>query len=179
MSKRMAFILVVMVTTGWVAIVCYGPHSREPSYDGRPLSDWLNDLYQNTHFYFPTNDPLDQVMGPRRNRAALAVKSIGTNAVPFLISMLRAKDSRLKQQFVALASKQSLFPVPRLRTPECWRCAGMGFEVLRPALSAKEDLVAIALEERGEQRALALAALHQIDAERSRATSQLITRQTK
>jgi hypothetical protein len=179
MTKRMAIVMAVVIATGWIAIVCYGPRSREPSYDGRPLSDWLNDLYQNSHLYFPTNDPLDEVMGPGRNRAALAVRSIGTNAVPFLVSMLRAKDSGLKQKFVALARKHSLLPIPRVGTPECWRCALMGFSVLRPAWSAKEDLVKIALDERGEQRTLALAALHQIDPQCYRDTSQLIAAQTK
>ncbi len=179
MTKRLAIITAVLVAALTLTL-SNATHSREPSYEGRPLSAWLSDLYHNSHFYFPTNDPGDTVAGPRRVLATIAVRSIGTNAFPALISMLGAKDSRLKLQIWAIANKQTFVPIPPLKTEERRQWAFIGFDVLRSeARSAQPALVNIALHDNGEPRKLALAALSMIDQQSYKDTARLLAAEGK
>jgi len=67
--------------------------TREPRYQGRSLTYWLND-YARTQF---ANDPepwtpawTDEDRAVRA-RAESAVRQIGTNALPFLLKMVTSK----------------------------------------------------------------------------------------
>jgi HEAT repeat protein len=62
--------------------------AREPVYGGKPLSYWLVQL----------EDSDRQV---ERHQAALAIRHIGTNAIPVLLRMLRANESPLKTELLA------------------------------------------------------------------------------
>src|SRR4051812_21602182 len=57
--------------------------SREPSYQGEPLSFWLSRAVEKG---FDEDNP--EVI-----RCREAIRAIGTNAVPMLLRILRAKDS--------------------------------------------------------------------------------------
>jgi hypothetical protein len=174
MTKR-APIVAAVVGTALAILLLTATRPREASYDGRSLREWLGDMYQNSHLFFPTNDPSDLVMGPRRSRAAASVRSIGTNAIPTLVSMLASKDPRLRLWVLALYGKLGFVPKPYARNPERWRCALMGFDVLRDdAKSAQPDLVKIALASNGEQRMLALNALYMIDPQCYRDTKRVL-----
>ena len=73
---------------------------REPEYQGKRLSAWLEDLSRTPY--------------PEKGseQATKAIREIGTNALPFLVSMLKAKDSMLKIGFAELVDKQNLFRIP-------------------------------------------------------------------
>jgi hypothetical protein len=64
-----------------------GP-SPEPAYDGKSLSEWLVQL----------EDADSRI---ERDKAALAVSHIGTNAIPTLLLMLRREESPFKSKFLA------------------------------------------------------------------------------
>jgi hypothetical protein len=68
---------------------------REPANEGRRLSEWVADL--------GSGRTPQQVA-----KAQKAVRTIGTNALPFLIKALRTRDSALKRTLIELSRKQSL-----------------------------------------------------------------------
>ena len=69
----------------------------------------------------------------KRDQAEAAIRHIGTNALPTLLSMVRAKDSALRKRLIALANKQSVFRL-RLRRAEYFHAkATYGFGALGPA----------------------------------------------
>jgi hypothetical protein len=90
--------LVVLIAAGiaawWLASHSLPP---EPTYNGKSLSVWLRDLNY-------SHSPADRA-------ASNAVAQIGTNALPHLGPMLRARDSALKLRFISLLQKQSLWKV--------------------------------------------------------------------
>ena len=74
------------------------PREREPVYQGKPLSSWLR-----------AYDALEQ---PQQVREAHeAVNQAGTNAIPTLLRLLRARDSALKVKLMALAQRQHFIKV--------------------------------------------------------------------
>src|SRR5262245_38689092 len=66
-----------------IGLLMMAARLREPSYHGRSLSDWLEALEQK-----------EDIEGAAEARVAL--RQMGTNALPHLLSMLRTKDSRFK-----------------------------------------------------------------------------------
>ncbi len=83
-----AFGMAIIVVT----LVRVTTDSVEPEYQGRPLTGWMADLR--------SSSPLAQT------NAALAIRLIGTNAVPFLVQMLDAKDSAIKEKCIDLLAHQ-------------------------------------------------------------------------
>ncbi len=75
---------------------------REPVYRGKTLTLWLQT-------YNPSA-PAGRG-SPEWNETDEAVRYIGTNAIPILLQMLRAKDSNLKLRLAALAQKQRVIKV--------------------------------------------------------------------
>lgn len=74
----------VGLIVGLLALLAILIPSREPSYDGRTLRDWLHELARNPEF--DENSP-----------APLAIRHIGTNGLPILLAELRYKDSTPKR----------------------------------------------------------------------------------
>ena len=62
---------------------------KEPVYQGKRLSAWLNDSYEPSYL----NTQLDPA-------AVKAVQAIGTNALPYLLKMIKTRDSQLKLRLV-------------------------------------------------------------------------------
>jgi hypothetical protein len=96
MPKRvyiaLAFLLVVLAgVIGWQVL-----RLREPVYQGRRLSVWLEMATR------------QRMSGNPYDREVEAIRHIGTNALPVLIAMLRAHDMRLKQVIMTWAQKQKL-----------------------------------------------------------------------
>jgi len=86
MRKRvqiaLAFLLVAIAgVIAWQVL-----HLREPAYQGKRLSVWLQN-------YSPDGD------SPEVDDA---VRTMGTNVIPTLLGMLRAEDSKLRQILAAL-----------------------------------------------------------------------------
>src|SRR6476469_7018105 len=87
--------LIVICGAGIAWQSWHGP--ADPVYQGHPLSVWLRGLGPQT----------SDIAG--RPEAEEALHDIGTNAIPMLLSMLRAEDSEATLASLALAQKQSLF----------------------------------------------------------------------
>ncbi len=81
----------------WLRI---GRIPRDPVYGGKALSDWLR-------AYAPSSP--SQPHSREWDAADDAVRHIGTNSIPFLLHMIREKDSVLKLKMAALAQKQRFF----------------------------------------------------------------------
>src|SRR5262245_46074574 len=110
--KFIAFAFLLVVT-----IAVYKSSQREPSYGGRTLSSWLQDM--------------DGYAGPKMSRAQEAVRAIGTNAVPGLVSVLRLKDSDLKQRLAEnlnklLPGKAALTPLMERHRQVIYACEALG-----------------------------------------------------
>ncbi|MDB6109188.1 MAG: domain containing protein [Pedosphaera sp.] len=88
-----AMLIVAMVGgIGWQVL-----RPQEPVYQGKRLSAWLAELDKEMppSNYVGTNGPV-----------AAALQQMGTNAIPCLRRLLKAKDSRLKARLIAFANKQ-------------------------------------------------------------------------
>jgi hypothetical protein len=86
-------VLLVAVFAGWLLT---RPH--EPEYQGRRLSDWLDDYNQASTWDIP--------------ETAAAIRAMGTNCLPFLFACIKRKPSPLKAKLVMLLSKQQLLKLP-------------------------------------------------------------------
>src|SRR5438874_3105031 len=62
---------------------------REPTYQGKPLREWAQQ-YGANHWSGTDRAP--------DKEAEFAIQQVGTNAIPFLLGMMRARDSALKKK---------------------------------------------------------------------------------
>jgi HEAT repeat protein len=112
------------------------PQEREPVYQGTPLSVWLTPRSYNGDM---------EAWQAQAHKAHEAVLQIGTNALPTLLRMLRAKDSALKVRFMGLVMRQHIIKIRYAPAEEWNRRARRGFEVLGArAKSAVPTLIDIA-----------------------------------
>jgi hypothetical protein len=72
-------------------------HSPEPVYNGKPLSEWAEQ--------YRTNHWSRWAGGAAEREAEFAVQQIGTNGIPFLLELVRARDSVMKLRL------RKVFPV--------------------------------------------------------------------
>jgi HEAT repeat protein len=98
---------------------------REPVYQGRRLSDWLQEYAAGGN---PFADVEERAATLGRGRAAIG--HMGTNALPFLLQMARAKDSPFKRFITAVARNQSLIRVHWRTDKEMHEMAVAGFYAL-------------------------------------------------
>ena len=126
---------------------------REPVYQGRPLNAWLHELDVSVK---RRRLPVEQVRvlleekQKKREVAEKAIREIGTNALPVLITMLRSKDSKQREKLFVWSTKQP-FSLLRLQSASEQRwLANEGFKVLgEKAESALPALIAM-LKDRDE-----------------------------
>lgn len=107
--------LVVVLTLAAIGAVLYYSRTNEPSYQGRGLSQWLSDIEN-------ARDDREPAMN--------AVRQIGTNAIPYLLGMMRAEDSKLKETCNTLLARAHIY---RIRIPDAngkHSRALFGFEAL-------------------------------------------------
>jgi len=97
--SRVALAGLLIALAGLVWLMVLGRGSREPFYDGKPLSEWLRAF----DYYAKPDQPGTSVRDARR-----AIRAAGTNAIPTLLRMLRATDSTLKLNLIDLLQKQHL-----------------------------------------------------------------------
>ncbi len=81
------------------ALLFTATRSREPVYQGKKLSAWLEKLYSG---YSPEEGSAE---------LELAIRQMGTNTLPFLLSRLRSKNSRIKLKIDELARKQDFINI--------------------------------------------------------------------
>jgi HEAT repeat protein len=142
MRKRVHIALVVLLLILAGVSVWQGLRRREPVYQGKRLSSWL-EAYR---LHGVAGVETWQVRAEQQ-KADEAVRQVGTNALPTLLRMLRAKDSALKVKLIGLAQRQHFVrikytPAEELNYRACW-----SFGVLRAkARSALPALIEIANE---------------------------------
>src|SRR5438094_118239 len=112
-----------------VVAVIYLTRPREPVYDGQPVSYWVRGLAS-----------IQVTQSAASNKA---FQHIGTNALPVLIKMIRAKDSKVKLWLRNLYYKQSLMHhhftlAEEDRIPAVLGFSGLG-ALAKPAVPALID----------------------------------------
>lgn len=109
--------LAAMVVAGVVAL----SSSREPAWDGQPLSYWLQIGYGTGMTHGDTD----------RDDADAAVRHIGTAALPILVRELGAKYSHTRWQLVQFLQRHSIYCLS-YRYPDERRSRALGaFQALR------------------------------------------------
>jgi HEAT repeat protein len=131
LQKKWRLGLVAVLGLAAIGALLYASRTNEPSFQGRKLGEWLANI-ENTE---------DSEPETARN----AVRHIGTNAIPYLLEMMQAEDSKLKETFNNLVSKTHIY---RLRISDAGlkhSRAFLGFWALGPqASSAIPELKALA-----------------------------------
>src|SRR5687768_16532588 len=84
-----------------VVLVCHSVAPREPSYGGRTLSKWVEDV---PHPRYPPFEDSDA------SNAVHAIRQIGTNGLPFLLRRMQTRESHLRSLCLWLKKKQSVLP---------------------------------------------------------------------
>jgi HEAT repeat protein len=118
-------VLVAVAAALWVW------RSHDPVYQGKRLSAWTADL--------------DGYAGPKMKGAQNAIHHIGAEAVPYVIGLLQARDTRFKGWINKLLSKQSwtkfrLNDATELRKRGLFACEALGTNA-RPAIPALTALL--------------------------------------
>jgi hypothetical protein len=90
--------IIVLAFNAWLILSQPG----EPVYQGKSLSDWCEQYAANS---FHSSDQELQ------RQAKAAIQTIGTNAIPTLLRMLKAKDSKFKLKLIQLSQKQHVINI--------------------------------------------------------------------
>ena len=84
----------------------------EPSYQGKRLGAWLEDLTAKSTFgalrQVLVSSSASPQVAPTAEAGSAAVREIGTNAIPMLLDLLQRRDSRFRLAVTSLLSKQSV-----------------------------------------------------------------------
>jgi len=118
MRKRVQIALAVFLVVVVAGIAWQVLRLREPVYQGKPLSVWLQS-------YSPDGD------SPEVDDA---VHTMGTNALPALLGMLQAKDSKLKLALAALGFRYTPAETQHLRAQKGLSALGADASNAVPAL---------------------------------------------
>ena len=114
-------VIAVPVLTIWLTLTW----PREPSYNGKSLTYWLE------HYFPPPTSMIGSYVASDP-QAVEAIRKIGTNGIPTLLRHIRAHDPPLKLKLVAFAEKQHLVTV---EVPG----GGVGYAIpLQPATPQKQ-----------------------------------------
>ena len=92
--KRIAGVA-ALVAAGAGLLILLALPAREPVYQGKTLSQWLE----------PGDGPGQYYLTPSMMKEVTAIQAMGSNAVPSLIGMLRCKDSSFRTKWVAWVAK--------------------------------------------------------------------------
>ena len=85
MSKRLGIVFGILLTIAMGLLVWRASGPREPVFEGRTLTSWLDHHVASSAAIPPYNSP-------GWKKADEALRTIGSNGVPTLLKMIRAKD---------------------------------------------------------------------------------------
>src|SRR5437016_2838851 len=124
-------LFLAILIAGALAIFALPP--REPRYQGRSLTDWLNDLTAESMPHPPAIT--SEILAVRRDRAVAAIRQMGTNTLPRLLAFLSAdaKPSFARKKLEYLLQKQSFIALRLPVIPDHHQQAIEAFRVLGPA----------------------------------------------
>lgn len=155
MRKRVQIALAILLVVTLVGVIAWQAlRESEPVYDGKSLSAWLKGYAPDPESARPTEEQ------PQWQQADAAVRALGTNAIPSLLRMLRARDTPWKLKLVRLAIKQRFIRISYASAVDLNMGASMAFGSLREDSSnAIPALIQIYKENRSEasQNAVVLA----------------------
>jgi hypothetical protein len=110
-NKRRILIVTLLIAAVGFASWLILSQPGEPVYQGKPLSYWC-EQYATNDLLHPNDDS--------KKQAEIAIRAIGTNAIPTLLRWLKTgEDSKLKLKLLQLASKQHVVNI-RWKTAEVW-----------------------------------------------------------
>jgi len=137
-----AITALVLATLGallWIVLI---RGEREPVYQGKTLTCWLSDFWPGRN---PAPEKLEQ--------DKLAVRQIGTNAIPMLLQWISARDGPLKQKVVTWIDRHPHVPFRLESSVDKSMLAVSGFWILgkSQAGSAVPALVEIVRTGGGEK----------------------------
>jgi hypothetical protein len=144
MRKRIRILwsLLAIIILALLAFYALAPHG--PSYAGRSLNSWLRQLDDGDKGEGIPWTTWDIDRSGEQEKAAEAIRKMGTNAVPYLLQTLTNRDSDLKLKVLAMLAKQHLIKIPTPETNRLHRAAALAFDALGPAAKgAVPDLVKI------------------------------------
>src|SRR5690348_12848077 len=99
MNRRIVLgLLCCVAIVGVVSAMWWLSRSREPVYQGKPLSVWLQNYGPNQGL------ATDQTAAKESDDA---IRHMGTNAIPFLLAMLDETDPKIKVALNQLAATRS------------------------------------------------------------------------
>ncbi|MDB6110700.1 MAG: domain containing protein [Pedosphaera sp.] len=152
----MLLAVAALLVVGGLAL--HPARNREPRYQGRTLTEWLEAYHQSWSWQAATNAP------PKLEASTYAVRQIGTDAIPFLLRKLTSKESSMEKHLKPWAKMQSLIQF-RFTDHDHERWLGVnGFEILLvDARSAVPALVKLTKHPDGEVRTAALDCLGSIN----------------
>ena len=133
-TRAAAVTALVLATLGVFLWILLSPSEREPVYQGKTLTYWLSD-------FWPGRNPTPE----KREQNKLAVRQIGTNAIPMLLQWISAKDGPVKKKMVTWISRHSWVPFRLESSVDKNMLGASGFRILgKPqASSAVPALVEI------------------------------------
>jgi hypothetical protein len=153
MKRLRIVILVTVLVAGCVTLHLF--HAREPRYQDRTLSQWLQ-------VYERATDSQ-----PEKETAVRAIKQIGSNAFPFLLKELACDDTPLEFRVKFWLRRHSLISVDFIEPQEHWRRGLECFQILKAdAMGAVPGLVKLTKGDDGMARYNAWLALTRIDPKR-------------
>jgi HEAT repeat protein len=127
MRKLVQIALAVLLVVVGSVIAWQVLRLREPVYQGKTLNAWLQEYVAADNQF-----PVTEEKAASLRRAGDGIRRIGTNALPFLVQMARAKDSPFKRFITAAARNQSLIRVHLRTDKEIRDLAVVGFYALGP-----------------------------------------------
>ncbi len=121
--KTRTILLLLILIVGVAGLLWAMLIPREPSYRGQSLSSWLSRAAE-------TGSVLSDEKEPKVAECRQAVRSIGTNAIPILLRILRARDSVLKRAAMDLLERQHYVNISIESIEEQKQKAAIGFYLL-------------------------------------------------
>jgi hypothetical protein len=101
MRSKKAIITAILLGLAIVGLIMAFRAPSEPIHEGKPLSAWLLK-------FSDTQERLDE----NETKALHTVRAMGTNALPALMRMLQARDSKFKDRTRNLLQRQKLIRIP-------------------------------------------------------------------
>jgi hypothetical protein len=134
-TRAAAITAMVLATLGVLLWILSSPGEREPVYQGKTLTYWFSDFWPGRN---PTPEKLEH--------DKLAVRQIGTNAIPTLLKWISAKDGPVKQKMVTWISRHPWVPFRLESSVDKNMLAVSGFSILgksqaSPAVPALVEIV--------------------------------------
>jgi HEAT repeat protein len=169
MSKKLLISCAVALSAATVWVVFFLISHREPAYQGKTLNAWME---QSSRYLSADRKSPDRA---KRDEAEAAIRQIGTNALPTLLGMVRAKDSALKTKLLVLGRRQHIFKLPFKPATYYHARATYGFGALGPmAKPAVPALIESLRDKDKDVRAAAASCLALMDTEAKEAVPALI-----